>query len=60
VPALAICLLLTLATVAVFSLPVFDAAIRRFSQGTVDLACRPFARRQAVTTAGSGGGQARQ
>jgi len=44
VPTLAICLLLTLAIVAVFSLPVFDAALRRFSQGTVDLAGRSFAR----------------
>ncbi|MCG2622285.1 acyltransferase family protein [Arthrobacter sp. I2-34] len=57
-PTLAVCLLLTLAIVAVFSIPLFDAAIRRFSQGTVELLCRPFARRQALETAAGDGGRA--
>lgn len=57
---LAVCLLLTLATVAVLSSPVFDAAIRRFSQRTVDLICRPFASHPAFEPVDSDGVRSRK
>ncbi|MFD1211657.1 acyltransferase family protein [Arthrobacter sp. GCM10027362] len=52
---LAVCLLVTAATVAVFGLPFFDAAIRGLSQGTVELVSRPFTRRRAPEPADSDG-----
>lgn len=45
--AVGICLLLTVLTVAIFALPVFDRTIRRISQGTVSLISKPFETRNA-------------
>lgn len=45
--AVGICLLLTVFTVAIFSLPVFDRTIRRISQATVSLISKPFVSRNA-------------
>lgn len=45
--AVGICLLLTVLTVAIFALPVFDRTIRRISQGTVSLISKPFESRNA-------------